>query len=221
MKKIVTIIGLTAFLSGCGQQSSNTSQQSTDANALARQIQDLKVEIALLKKQQLITAENVENLSSVGGIVWTNMETDETNLGTLWTNVETLWTNAFQNMSVRIVPDDKRYELLKTTFGVFFVSTESVKPYLDGYKINLLIGNLTGAVFHESSIICSTYDSTNSSGTSQTKTFEITGDLIPGTWNRITFVLTPATMDEVRNATVSLRLGDVHLSNPQPAMGSD
>lgn len=42
---------------------------------------------------------------------------------------------------VAIDPDSKSYEQLRTQFGALLVSTRSVTPYLDGYKVKVAIGN--------------------------------------------------------------------------------
>ena len=123
----------------------------------------------------------------------------------------------FANYSVPVTPQDKGYGLLKTPFGTLLVSTESVEPYLDGYKIHLQIGNPMSAHFNGFSLICSSYQTTNTFGTLQTFTNTMTDELTPGYWTPINFIIAPSDMDRVRNASVSVELNQINLlKKPSP-----
>jgi hypothetical protein len=68
------------------------------------------------------------------------------------------WQTASKQNQFRftaIAPDDKGYGKLETDLGTLFVSTESVDPYLDGYKIHLNIGNPSYATFSDFKLIAS------------------------------------------------------------------
>ena len=170
--------------------------------------------IAELQNQITKLATLTSNQSNAITFIWNQGLLAQTNFNRLQS---ALYAYQFANDSVSIAPEEKGYGVLKTPFGNLFISTESVEPYLDGYKIHLKIGNPTCAHFNGFSLICSTYQNTNVIGTFHAFTNEITDELSAGYWTPIDFVLAPASMDEVRNASVSVQLNQINLLEKSPA----
>jgi hypothetical protein len=85
---------------------------------------------------------------------------------------------------------------LRTNVGTIFVSLKNVTPYLDGYKMNLQIGN-PFSITLEGLTINATW-----SGLSKAKTFETTKQIFPGKWNNVELILSPATANDVHYINV-------------------
>jgi hypothetical protein len=47
--------------------------------------------------------------------------------------------------SATVYPDRKEFSFCRNEYGAFPVTIEDVQPYLDGYKVQMCIGNLTAA----------------------------------------------------------------------------
>jgi hypothetical protein len=171
--------------------------------------------VAGLQNQMEKLSTLTSNQSNAIKFVWDQNSQMQTNFIRLQS---TLYAYQFANNSVSITPDEKGYGLLKTPFGNLFISTESIEPYLDGYKIHLKIGNPTSAHFNGFSLICSTYQTTNVNGTFHAFTNDFTDELSAGYWTPVDFVLAPASMEDVRNASVSVQLNQIDLLEKTPSL---
>jgi hypothetical protein len=174
--------------------------------------------MAELQNQMAKLDTLTSNQSNVIKFIWNQNLVAQTNLNSLRS---TLYAYQFANNSVSITPDGNGYGSLKTPFGNLFISTESVEPYLDGYLIHLKIGNPTTAHFNGFSLICSTYQTTNATGTFHAFTNDFPDELSAGYWTSVAFVLAPASMDEVRNASVSVQLNQINLLEKSPSPSPD
>jgi hypothetical protein len=157
----------------------------------------------------------ISNQTESIGYIWNQALLAQTNFDELRSQVFLLQS---ANNTVPISPQEKGFGLLKTPFGTLLVSTVSVEPYLDGYKIHLNIGNTTSANFSGLSLICSSYQTSNVFSTFQTFTNVLTDELSSGYWTPIDFILAPSDMDRVRNASVSIQLDELTLLHkPSPS----
>lgn len=114
--------------------------------------------------------------------------------------------------SITITPDQEGFQTLDSGFARFFVSTENVTPYLDGYRVTLQIGNpyyasFTGFKLFTSWGIIGAADVADY----KFRTNEYTEVLKPGTWTSVSFLLTPATAAELRNADVQIETSVINL----------
>jgi hypothetical protein len=174
--------------------------------------------IAELQNQMAELNTLTSNQSNVIKFIWNQNLLAQTNLSNLRT---TFYAYQLADSSVSINPDGNGGGLLKTPFGNLFISTESIEPYLDGYLIHLKIGNPTTAHFNGFSLICSTYQTTNASGTFHVFTNDFPDELSAGYWTPVAFILAPASMDQVRNASVSVQLNQINLLEKNPVPSSD
>ena len=195
------------FLLGCqkGDDPRIVELQHQLSNADSR-ILNLENQIA---KLTTLTSNESDSIS----LLWTQGLEVRTNFNLLRSQFLQF---QYANSSAPVTPQDKGYNLIKTPYGSLLLSTESVEPYLDGYKIHLQIGNPTSANFSGFSLICSSYQTTNIFDTMQTFTNTMTEKLSPGSWTPIDFILAPSDMDRVRNAAVSIELNQLNLLKRPP-----
>jgi hypothetical protein len=171
--------------------------------------------IAQLQNQITQLSTLVSNQNDSITYIWNQALIANTNFNQLRSQVFQL---QFANYSVPVSPQEKGFSLLKTPFGTLLVSTVSVDPYLDGYKVHLNIGNPMSANFTGFLLICSSYQTSNTFATFQTFTNTLTDHLPSGYWTPIDFVLAPSDMDRVRNASVSIQLNQLTLlQKPSPS----
>ena len=105
---------------------------------------------------------------------------------------------------------DPGYGITKTKFGTFVVMVAGVAPYLDGFKVKLEIGNLTGATFNGGKIkVTWGWGATSVHSTE----FDTTKRFFPGTFTDVEAVLTPATAAGVKNIFVSLKFNQLMLNH--------
>jgi len=110
------------------------------------------------------------------------------------------------------------FQCLGSPVGVFLISLGDIKPYLDGYKVTVKIGNPYFATFSSFSIQVEWGEKVPNLSekeafdkflawekTIRRKTFSFPQNLTPGTWTSIELVLTPAPK----------KLGYLRLSNLQ------
>jgi Protein of unknown function (DUF3251) len=197
------------FLVGCQK---NDDPRITE---LQHQVSNADSRVMELQNQITKLATLTSNESDSICYIWNQFLLAQTNFNRLNSQVFLL---QYANNSVSVSPQEKGYGLLKTPFGTLLISTESVEPYLDGFKIHLKIGNPTSAHFNGFSLICSSYQTTNFFTTLQTFTNAVTDSLTPGYWTPIDFILAPSDMDRVRNTTVSIELNQINLlKKPAPS----
>jgi hypothetical protein len=153
-------------------------------------------------------SQQVLVLSNVTAKLARRLESDE-----IKDRIERDWTR-----SANINPDDKSYQRIDADVATLFVSTESVDPYLDGYKVKLKIGNPTTADFNGFTLTSFwgptytpnlTVEAYESAQKSRTNTCPNT--LLSGYWTPVEIVLAPANADEIRNAKFSIKLNAIKL----------
>jgi hypothetical protein len=176
--------------------------------------------ITELENQMATLATVNSNQSNAIKFVWDQNLLAQTNYASLRS---AFYAYQFANNSVSINPDENENGggLLKTPYGNLFISTATIEPYQSGYLIHLKIGNPTTAHFNGFSLICSTYQTTNATGTFHAFTNEFPDELSAGYWTPVAFVLSPASMDEVRNASVSVQLNQINLLDKPPSPSPD
>jgi len=106
--------------------------------------------------------------------------------------------------SAPISPDQKSYSVVRTLQGLLYVSTDHVEPYLDGFRIHLRIGNPNNVTFDGFQLAYTTY--TTNFYDLRTGTNAMTVKLTPGRYTPVDFTLAPASMAEVRNCYIRIKL---------------
>jgi hypothetical protein len=116
---------------------------------------------------------------------------------------------------------------LDSEVGFFLVRIAKVEPYLDGYRINVDIGNPQSATYGGVTLITTWGRGIRSMGTTnvldamekwsqglKTNKTELTEDLLPATWNNVSIILSPATPDSLQDVTMRLEVDTIQLRTP-------
>lgn len=118
---------------------------------------------------------------------------------------------------VYLDPSVKGFERIDTSNGFFLISLIDVKPYLDGYKLILDIGNPTLADYKGFTLnvrwgrkIKDFKNSEEWSKSLQRKEVSFTKNLNPASWTKVELILSPATPEQ---------LGYIQLSMETPTIG--
>jgi hypothetical protein len=122
--------------------------------------------------------------------------------------------------SIIIEPTSKNFDIIKTRIGAFLVKVISIAPYLNGYKIELNIGNIYTARFSGLSIKVKwgeSYDEDRFSDHEKweqslnIKTFNFTEPIMAGKWNKIDFIIAPATAEQISFIELTLNTTEASL----------
>lgn len=122
--------------------------------------------------------------------------------------------------SINLTPEQKGFQRLDAGFVTLLVTTDSIDPYLDGFKIKLKVGNPTSGDLSAAQLVCTTYKPSASTNATppwenwRSITNSVSAKLFAGTWTPIEFILAPATINELRNASVTLEVNEVFLREP-------
>jgi len=110
--------------------------------------------------------------------------------------------------SVEVSTEDMGYYIAQTKYGSFAVVCENVTPYLDGYKAQLSVGNLTNARFNEAKIGLLWGKDYNNS-----KVMSVTNSFLPGRYTTVEVILTPAKPEDIKTFSVTLEFVQVALAD--------
>jgi len=206
-------------LTGCEQKTEPTSIE------VDQHIKALEAEISELKSNELNSQafnyavyradtnfeQRVKGLE-VAGEVWYSFETNYEQ------RIEALENLREQNW-IMLDPTSEGFQRLDTTLGSLVVSVKSVTPYLDGYKVDISIGNPMDMDFNGFVLSCqwglapkigANYDEIQKSQKSQD--FQRTEVLLAGHWNPVELIIAPATTDEIKNLRISIKLNTIGLN---------
>lgn len=147
---------------------------------------------------------------STSGQLAEKIETLEAEVATLRSRVY-----ALESDSTEISTAGEAYGIARTKFGPFTFVSRGVAPHLDGYKIKLAVGNLTGATFHGAKLKVE-WGPPYKAGkldeyakNRKEREFSVTTVLYPGTYSIVEVTLVPAKPEEVRMLTVGLQLNEM------------
>lgn len=125
--------------------------------------------------------------------------------------------DALESGDASVSAEEQGYGVAKTSFGAFTISTRSVTPYLDGFKIKLRIGNLTTANFNGAKLTVTwgpPYDVKNPSEyfkNQKKKEFSLTNQFVSGAFTDVEVALTPAKPEDVKTLSVGIQLDQLSL----------
>ncbi len=108
--------------------------------------------------------------------------------------------------SAEVSTEEKGYSIAQTKYGSFAVICKNVTPYLDGYKVQLDIGNLTSARFNGAKISLLWGKDYNSS-----KNMSVTSSFLPGRYTTVELVMTPAKPEDMKTFSVALDFNQMAL----------
>ncbi len=107
------------------------------------------------------------------------------------------------NDNARVSTEEKGYSLINTKHGTFAVSCENVTNYLDGYKVQLSVLNLTSASFNDVDITL-TWGKDH-----KQKKVTIPIRFLPGKYTEFEVFLTPAKPEEIKMILVNLAFNQI------------
>jgi hypothetical protein len=120
------------------------------------------------------------------------------------------------------VASQKTYGLLKSRGGDFLVSLVKAEPYLNGYKLELAIGNINCATYQNYSLTLEygQKKATNVQTEDWEKTLRTTsakpGNLLrPAVWTSSEIIVSPAQASDLDFLRLSLDTGQVSLNQPE------
>ena len=122
-----------------------------------------------------------------------------------------------QYSSIVIDPSVKGYERIDTTAGSFLVMLKDIQPYADGYKLKLSIGNISSAEYSGFALTATwhksyaKYTSEDWSKGGHEKTFNYPEKLLPGSWNTVSLILSPAQKEELEYIEISMSTNQIML----------
>jgi hypothetical protein len=143
----------------------------------------------------------------------------ETKLDGIRVRVHTIESHSSRYSSVSLDPTEKGYGRIDSNSGFFFVSVHKAEPYLDGFRLVLAIGNPSGVSYNGfklkvawSKDLPQTTEGESSEeyekkfnqyeASNKEKEYSFIETLHPGSWNTITLIISPASAEELKNATV-------------------
>lgn len=114
--------------------------------------------------------------------------------------------------------DDKAYQSVNGPAGPILVILEKVEPYLDGFTVQMRLGNPTSAGYTGLSATAKwgrKYDPRKDSEHNKVddKKVELKDFLAPGSWTSVKFNIAPATADQVRRIGFAPVFNTIQLRN--------
>jgi hypothetical protein len=200
-KCIVVTILTVAMVNALGQAQGKAPSQSD------RRISDLQKEVANLREQ---VGKLSKSLGELQGVTF-KLRLD---------------VNKYKDVELDLATPGK-YQRLDETGGTgsFLISVEDAVPYLDGYKVHLNIGNPSAARYRGFKLklqwakAFTKFDDFAAwqewDKAIKEKEVSFTETLMPGTWNKIEVIVSPAGVDELGYFHVSLETNTIALT-PQP-----
>ena len=117
-------------------------------------------------------------------------------------------TSLFQNTIAIFTPSSKDSITINTPAGNFFVSLRDLTKYADGYKATFYIGNPNYATFDNLEVNVA-WPIIKKDGKSDYIT--INKPILPGIWNKVSIILSPATSSEIGVISLMIKPGQVVL----------
>jgi hypothetical protein len=165
---------------------------------MRRELEDLRKEVSDLRKETVTLKSRVD----FGDYILSTKQT--------------------KSDSVSLDLTSRNYQRLDTDNGFFLVSVSEALPYLNGYKIQLKVGNPSYATYADYKLKIrwskpydwakytqASYDEWNKAV--QEKEISFPGSLEPGTWNNVEVILAPVAADQLGYLMLSMETSTVYL----------
>jgi hypothetical protein len=180
-----------------------TKPPSTSDPATLKEIESLKSEVARLEAQLTESKTTIKDLTS--------------RLVTL-----EIWKITQDNHTVALDLSSTNFQRLETDSGTFLVSVENATPYLDGFRLDLSIGNPSSVTYSGFKIHVKwnsryDYDHFSEPGYSNWQKAQREKDdsfvdrLPPGSWHKISIVLPATAADQLGFLILSMETNTVSL----------
>jgi hypothetical protein len=112
--------------------------------------------------------------------------------------------NIPQYKFARLTSDTKDYGVLNTESGKFVVCIDNITPYLDGYRLNLLLGNLNATAFSNVTLKINYFVKENDMPILKSVETTTTRNILPGMWNKVELIVPNVKAEDIRMFDVSL-----------------
>lgn len=126
--------------------------------------------------------------------------------------------DALESSDATVSTEEEGYDVAKTKFGPLTVATRGAKPYLDGFKVKLQIGNLTNANFNGAKLnvgwgppFDEKKDILEWSKNQRKKEIDLTTRFLSGAFTDVEIVMTPAKAEDIKSITVGIELNRLSL----------
>lgn len=146
----------------------------------------------------------------------------KTKIESLETRISELsWKQTLNDRStVSFSPDSDTFSRLDTNLGPLYVSLKNIKPYADGFKMTVNLGNPHNAAFKDPLMkvswsprvdfkVSGSY--AESEKRKRTKEFKLQKVISPGSWNSTEITIAPATSEEVGRIEIEAEVETVSL----------
>ena len=124
--------------------------------------------------------------------------------------------------SITIDMNYKGFQRLDTDLGSFLVSVDGITPYLNGYKLNIAIGNPSMVEFNGFTLKMQWGKAFDPNGkvtsadwkeSLKSKEVKFTEHLKPGHWNKIDLALAPAKPEQLKYIEIEMEVNHVLLTS--------
>ena len=181
----------------------------------------------LLEKNNYINSLNLENITEKDSLLTYKINMLEKEVESNADAIFGLEIRDTMNETIVLDSSTKGYNRIDTEYGYFLISLEEIKPYLDGYKLILDIGNPStilfkgfklnakwGKAYNKSDWIDGKDNENLSpygrySKSLKVKSESFTKELKPGYWNRAELIISPAKANELGYLELSMETGAV------------
>lgn len=123
-----------------------------------------------------------------------------------------------QNSYAAFTPSSKGYSTLKANVGTFIVALKKITPYANGYQATFTIGNPSLMTF-DGAVATLEWGQPYQKGENylewlnslKSEQIKIEKPILPGVWNVVTFVLSPATAEDTGFISLALQTDQIFL----------
>jgi outer membrane murein-binding lipoprotein Lpp len=186
LKKLIFICGVITVLIGCSPENSNSKNETADPSNLNSQVSNLQDQVDQIQNDLNQLSDKV--------------------------------TQVNKNY-VLFSPSSKGYSTVYTDVGFLLVSLDSLTKYANGYRATFRIGNPSLVVYNGVKIQFQwgqayTKDRSVKEWLNSLKSdeIEINKSLLPGVWNKISVVLSPATASETGTIFLRITTSNIYLN---------
>lgn len=186
-------------------------------------VQELNGKNVVLNDAIMESKLQIKDLKSKKDLLETYVDYLATRIKNLSDDIE-----SFKKNYAVFTPSSKGYSTVNTELGNFLVSLDSLTKYANGYKIIFNIGNPSQVTYSGLKVTVSwgayeNFPSKVSSGNPRgfrTNEFTINKPILPGLWNKVSVILSPATAKETGIIILRLSADEIALKNDYRGTGN-
>lgn len=106
---------------------------------------------------------------------------------------------------------EEGYSIVRTRLGTFLLSVDDIKPFANGVKIHMRIGNPQAMTYAGLDFKAEWINATPQGEQTHNKDLSITNKILPNSWNKAEIVLSPAKVDEIKEVQLLVIANAVEL----------